>query len=70
MSKLLDIRNLSVTFGTGAGEIEAVKKASFTINKGETVALVGSSNTMNLGRSTMARAMEMRWRWPPENSCG
>src|SRR6478735_7589748 len=33
-------------------------------------ALVGSSQTMNSGLEDRARAMEMRWRWPPENSCG
>ena len=33
-------------------------------------ALVGSSSTSNLGRNTMARAMAIRWRCPPENSCG
>ena len=26
--------------------------------------------TMNSGSSASARAMPMRWRWPPENSCG
>jgi hypothetical protein len=26
--------------------------------------------TMKLGSSASARAMPMRWRWPPENSCG
>ena len=30
----------------------------------------GSSATMRAGRVTSARAMAMRWRWPPENSCG
>ena len=29
-----------------------------------------SSQTMSLGLSAIARAMPMRWRWPPENSCG
>ena len=33
-------------------------------------ALVGSSSTMKVGSSTIARAIAMRWRWPPENSCG
>ncbi len=28
---------------------------------------VGQQHT---GRDTIARAMAMRWRWPPENSCG
>src|SRR6478752_7683006 len=31
---------------------------------------VGSSRMRNFGSSTRALAMAMRWRWPPENSCG
>ena len=30
----------------------------------------GSSATISRGFSASARAMPMRWRWPPENSCG
>ena len=30
----------------------------------------GSSSTITFGRKPSARAMPMRWRWPPENSCG
>ena len=33
-------------------------------------ALIGSSQTMKLGSTASARAMPMRWRWPPLNSCG
>ena len=33
-------------------------------------ALVGSSHTRNSGCVASARAIEMRWRWPPENWCG
>src|SRR6516162_6142750 len=33
-------------------------------------ALVGSSHTKNSGFDDSARAMQMRWRWPPENSWG
>ena len=29
-----------------------------------------SSQTMSFGLTASARAMPMRWRWPPENSCG
>ena len=32
--------------------------------------MTGSSHTMNFGRRASARAMPMRWRWPPLNSCG
>ena len=31
---------------------------------------VGSSHTRNSGCVASARAIEMRWRWPPENWCG
>src|SRR4028118_2299994 len=31
---------------------------------------VGSSQTMKSALEASARAMAMRWRWPPENSCG
>ncbi len=31
---------------------------------------VGSSATMTCGLTASARAMLMRWRWPPESSCG
>ena len=31
---------------------------------------VGSSSTRTSGCRTTARAIAMRWRWPPENSCG
>jgi hypothetical protein len=31
---------------------------------------VGSSSTTNRGFRTSAPAIAMRWRWPPENSCG
>ena len=31
---------------------------------------VGSSQTRNSGSVASARAIEMRWRWPPENWCG
>ena len=31
---------------------------------------VGSSKRITRGLSTSALAMAIRWRWPPENSCG
>ena len=30
----------------------------------------GSSHITSLGSTASARAIAMRWRWPPENSCG
>jgi len=42
---LLDIRDLSVTFGAGQEKLLAVDRASFRIGRGETVALVGESGS-------------------------
>src|SRR5436309_9499908 len=50
---LLEIRDFSVTFGgwRGAPAVEAVKHASFTLDRGETLALVGESGA---GKSVTA----------------
>src|SRR5438552_15622499 len=50
---LLEIRDLSVTFGgwRGAPPVEAVKRASFTLDRGENLALVGESGS---GKSVTA----------------
>jgi microcin C transport system ATP-binding protein len=45
MSKLLEIKDLHVSFGSGAGEVQAVKGISINIDKGETVAVVGESGS-------------------------
>ncbi len=42
---LLDVRNLSVSFGAGKDKLLAVDRVSFSIRKGETVALVGESGS-------------------------
>jgi len=44
---LLEVRDLSVTFGgwRGAAPVEAVRRVSFTLDRGETLALVGESGS-------------------------
>jgi len=42
---LVQVRNLSVDFGQGAETLHAVKRVSFSIGNGETVALVGESGS-------------------------
>ncbi len=42
---LLEIKDLAVSFGQGDGEVAAVKSASFTLHKGETLSLVGESGS-------------------------
>ena len=42
---LLEVTDLAVTFGQGAREVAAVKSASFTLHKGETLSLVGESGS-------------------------
>ena len=45
MSPLLQITNLNVRFDTADGEIEAVRNASLTIQKGECLGVVGESGS-------------------------
>ncbi len=53
-SSLLDVRDLSINFRTGAGTIHAVQHVSFTLRPNETLGLVGESGC---GKSTTALAL-------------
>ena len=51
---VIDAKNLAVRFKVMGGEIEAVKDVSFTLHRGQTIALVGESGS---GKSVTARAV-------------
>ena len=52
--KLLELKNVDVTFGKGKKAVQAVKDASFSIYKGEVFSLVGESGS---GKTTIGRAV-------------
>lgn len=54
MGKILDVENLVISFRTGNGKVQAVRDISFSMEKGETLAIVGESGS---GKSVTAKAM-------------
>ena len=52
--KLVEIKDLEISFGEGSKKFVAVHNANFFINKGETFSLVGESGS---GKTTIGRAI-------------
>lgn len=42
---LLEVKNISKTYGTGEATVHALKNATFSVPKGEFVAIVGESGS-------------------------
>ena len=61
-SPLLDVRNLAIHFETETGTVEAVKGISFSLQKGETLAIVGESGS---GKSVTGLALTRLLPEPP-----
>ena len=59
---LVRIEGLSVSFGTGKGEVKAVRDISFDIGEAETVALVGESGS---GKTVTALSIMQLLPYPP-----
>lgn len=54
MENLLEVRNLSVSFDSPAGEVQAVRDVSFSLKKGEVLAIVGESGC---GKSVLCKSI-------------
>lgn len=54
MEKILEVKNLNISFDTYAGKVRAIRGVDFELNKGETLAIVGESGS---GKSVTTRTI-------------
>ena len=62
MAKVLDIKDLYVSFDTYAGEVQAVRGVSYSVDEGEVLAVVGESGC---GKSVTAQTIMKLNPMPP-----
>ncbi|WP_105615692.1 ABC transporter ATP-binding protein [Vallitalea okinawensis] len=62
MEKLLEVKDLHVSFDTYAGEVQAVRGVNFEVYKGETLGIVGESGC---GKSVTAQSIMQLLEVPP-----
>ncbi|NDI33491.1 ABC transporter ATP-binding protein [Chengkuizengella sediminis] len=62
MEKILEVKNMHVSFDTFAGEVQAVRGVNFDLHKGETLAIVGESGS---GKSVTSKTIMRLIPTPP-----
>ncbi|MDF2504883.1 ABC transporter ATP-binding protein [Clostridium sp.] len=62
MKKILDVKNLRVSYHTYAGEVQSVRGVNFYLKKGETLAIVGESGC---GKSVTSKSIMRLISTPP-----
>jgi oligopeptide transport system ATP-binding protein len=62
MGKLLEVKDLRVSYHTYAGEVQSVRGVDFYLNEGETLAIVGESGC---GKSVTAKSIMKLIQTPP-----
>lgn len=62
MDKILEVKNLRVSYHTYAGEVQSVRGVDFSLNKGETLAIVGESGC---GKSVTSKSLMRLIQTPP-----
>ncbi|WLR51586.1 ABC transporter ATP-binding protein [Bacillus tianshenii] len=62
MEKVLEVKDLKISFHTFAGEVQAVRGVNFHVNEGETLAIVGESGS---GKSVTTQSIMRLIPMPP-----
>lgn len=62
MGNLLEVKDLHISFGTYAGEVQAVRGVNFEVREGEAIAIVGESGC---GKSVTAKSILKLLSTPP-----